>query len=73
MDSTPLTSFAYFNHIPVLLTQSVRLQSRQISVIQIEESVPTIFYFTGSGKTICLLNVTNTPSTDKAAQARTLN
>ena len=45
MDSTTLASFAYCNHIAVLLTQSVRLQSGQISLIRTEESVPAIFLF----------------------------
>lgn len=45
MDSTTLASFAYYNHIAVLLTQSERLQSGQISLIRSEESVPAIFLF----------------------------
>ena len=82
MDSTTLASFAYCNHIAVLLTQSVRLQSGQISLIRTEESVPAIFLFPQDKahthththththkKKSALLNVSNTVHTVKAAQA----
>lgn len=76
MDSTTLASFAYYNHIAVLLTQSVRLQSGQISLIRSEESVPAIFLFPQDkaqkkkkNYIYALLNVSNTAHTVKAAQA----